>query len=77
MDIKTIVFEEGDILLLCSDGLSNKVHEHEMASTLKSEKTIEDKAATLIDLANEYGGEDNITLIIIEYYQDSIPGDAQ
>ena len=38
MDIKTIVFEEGDFLLLCSDGLSNKVHEHEMASTLKSEK---------------------------------------
>ena len=27
MDIKTIVFEEGDFLLLCSDGLSNKVHE--------------------------------------------------
>ncbi len=77
MDINTIVFEEGDFLLLCSDGLSNKVHEHEMASTLKSEKTIEDKAAALIDLANEYGGEDNISLVIIEYYQDSIPGDAQ
>jgi serine/threonine protein phosphatase PrpC len=77
MDIKTIVFEEGDFLLLCSDGLSNKVHEHEMASTLKSEKTIEDKVATLIDLANEYGGEDNISLVIIEYYQGSIPGDAQ
>ena len=73
MDIKTIVFEEGDILLLCSDGLSNKVNEDEMASTLKSEKSIEDKAATLIDLANEYGGEDNISLVIIEYYQDSIP----
>lgn len=77
MDIKTIVFEEGDFLLLCSDGLSNKVHEHEMASTLKSEKTIEDKAATLIELANEYGGEDNISLVIIEHYQDSIPGDAK
>ena len=44
-----------------------KYQEQELASTLKSEKTIDEKAATLIDLANEYGGEDNITLIIIEY----------
>ena len=48
-----------------------------MASTLKSEKTIDEKATTLINLANDHGGEDNITLIIIEYYQNSIHGDAQ
>ena len=44
MDVKTIVIEEDDMLLLCSDGLSNKVNEVEIASTLKSEKSIKEKA---------------------------------
>ncbi|OCA85493.1 protein phosphatase [Bacillus sp. FJAT-27225] len=67
MDISTIMFEEGDVLLLCSDGLSNKVSEHEMEETLKSETDLTEKAARLISLANEYGGEDNITLAIVEF----------
>ena len=37
MDIKTIMFEEGDFLLLCSDGLSNKVSEKEMSDILTNE----------------------------------------
>jgi serine/threonine protein phosphatase PrpC len=67
MDIKTITFEEGDILLLCSDGLSNKVSETEMADILVKEAGLEQKADTLIRLANDYGGEDNITLAIVEF----------
>ncbi|MFK9092377.1 Stp1/IreP family PP2C-type Ser/Thr phosphatase [Bacillus salipaludis] len=67
MDIKTIIFEEGDVLLLCSDGLSNKVNETEMMEILLSENNLDQKAGSLISLANEYGGEDNITLAIIEF----------
>ena len=67
MDIKTIIFEEGDILLLCSDGLSNKVSEKEMAEVLLNEDQLEEKAETLVSLANKYGGEDNITLVIAEF----------
>lgn len=67
MDIKTIIFEEGDILLLCSDGLSNKVNEKEMKTILTNEEPLEQKASTLISLANENGGEDNITLAIVEF----------
>lgn len=67
IDTKTIMFEEGDFLLLCSDGLSNKVAEDEMAEILKKDAPLDDKAAMLIDLANEYGGEDNITLVILEF----------
>lgn len=67
MDIKTIMFEEGDCLLLCSDGLSNKVSEKEMEEVLTSYSSLEEKASTLISLANEYGGEDNITLAIVEF----------
>lgn len=71
MDIKTIVFEEGDCLLLCSDGLSNKVSEKEMMEILASDNDLEQKAATLVSLANMYGGEDNITLAIVEFSKGS------
>ena len=67
IDIKTIMFEEGDFLLLCSDGLSNKVTEDVMEEILKNGQSLEQKASTLINIANENGGEDNITLIILEF----------
>ncbi|WP_210363963.1 Stp1/IreP family PP2C-type Ser/Thr phosphatase [Bacillus sp. REN3] len=69
VDLKTITFEEGDALLLCSDGLSNKVSQAEMESIISSEQPLEDKAAELISKANQYGGEDNITLAIVEYQE--------
>jgi PPM family protein phosphatase len=67
MDLKTITFEEGDYLFLCSDGLSNKVSEEEMLTILKEEQSLETKGEKLIALANDHGGEDNITLVIVEY----------
>lgn len=75
MDVTTIIFEENDVLLLCSDGLSNKVSESEMTSILQNDMSMEKKAETLIELANNYGGEDNITLIIIEFFEGNAKGD--
>ncbi|MEH7435959.1 Stp1/IreP family PP2C-type Ser/Thr phosphatase [Neobacillus drentensis] len=75
LDTKTIMFEEGDIILLCSDGLSNKVSEKEMMTILLNEDHLEQKADSLISLANNYGGEDNITLAIVEF-SDVSEGDA-
>ena len=77
LDIKSMVFEEGDVLLLCSDGLSNKVSEIEMVECLTQEIKIDEKASQLIDLANHHGGEDNITLIIVDYEQEDSLGDGQ
>lgn len=70
MDIKTIMFEEGDVLLICSDGLSNKVSNKEMEKILSSEDELEQQASKLINLANEYGGEDNISLAIVTFPRD-------
>ncbi|MBM7586785.1 protein phosphatase [Bacillus pakistanensis] len=67
MDLKTITFEEGDYLFLCSDGLSNKVSENEMLTILRENESLETKGEKLIALANDHGGEDNITLVIVEY----------
>jgi Protein phosphatase 2C. len=70
-DIFTIPFAPGDYLILCSDGLSNKVSRKEMEEILRMENPIEEKAEKLIGLANENGGEDNITVAILHREQSS------
>lgn len=57
--------QRDDILLLCSDGLSNKVSKEDMQRiVLDNLDSLDDACAQLIKEANERGGEDNITLII-------------
>lgn len=52
-------------ILICSDGLSNHVESEEMFGVLSDGKTAEEGVNTLIDLANEGGGTDNITAILV------------
>lgn len=54
-----------DILLLCSDGLTRMVMEPEIAGALQSEPDPGTAAARLVALANERGGADNVTVIIV------------
>ena len=59
--------EKGDIILLCSDGLSNMVDDDKMNDCLEDrKKTLDEKAQALVDLANERGGKDNISVVLIE-----------
>ncbi|MGM0844550.1 MAG: Stp1/IreP family PP2C-type Ser/Thr phosphatase [Bacillota bacterium] len=74
MDTRTIIFEEDDILLLCSDGLSNKVSEDEMKDILSGSDELDEAGKQFITLANENGGEDNITLAIVKYSPESRTG---
>ncbi|MEN2766498.1 Stp1/IreP family PP2C-type Ser/Thr phosphatase [Ornithinibacillus xuwenensis] len=66
-DVQSISWEEGDKLLLCSDGLSDKVRDQELADYLDSSKDIQELGQELINLANERGGEDNVSLVIIQH----------
>ncbi|HEY9577025.1 MAG TPA: Stp1/IreP family PP2C-type Ser/Thr phosphatase [Pseudobacillus sp.] len=66
-DFYTVMFEQGDLLLLCSDGLSNKLAQQEIQQILEADLSIEEKADSFIQMANENGGEDNITLVILKY----------
>ncbi|OUM91553.1 MAG: hypothetical protein BAA03_05015 [Caldibacillus debilis] len=54
-------------MILCSDGLTNKVSDRELYEILLSDLSLEEKADRLIRQANEYGGEDNITLALVHY----------
>lgn len=67
-DVDADIFHEkldkGDRLLLCSDGLSNMIDEETIASVLVGAPSPQEGAQKLIQLANEAGGADNITVII-------------
>jgi PPM family protein phosphatase len=54
-----------DILLLCSDGLTRMVTEPEIAGTLQAETDPAKAAQKLVELANERGGMDNVTVIVV------------
>jgi PPM family protein phosphatase len=62
---------EGDILLLCSDGLTRMVTDPEIASTLLTVEPAHDAAKRLVELANDYGGEDNVTAIVVRIEAES------
>ena len=52
-------------LLICSDGLSNKLTTREMAEIVLPPTTLQNKGKKLVQLANDRGGEDNISLILM------------
>ena len=54
----------GDILVLCSDGLSNMVRDGEILETCKETETPQDAAEKLVDIANERGSPDNVTAVV-------------
>lgn len=58
---------KGDMLLLCTDGLTSVCSDSEIKQVLKSGKGLKKLVNRLIDLANSNGGHDNITIILIEF----------
>ena len=56
---------EGDTLLLCTDGLTRMVTDPEIASTLETILDPQKAADRLVELANENGGQDNVTVIVV------------
>jgi serine/threonine protein phosphatase PrpC len=63
VDVMGLVAEPGDTFLLCSDGLANMVEDQELLE-LVQKSPIEDAPKRLVALANERGGDDNITVVL-------------
>jgi protein phosphatase len=71
-NVEPDVFHEklqaGDKLLLCSDGLWEMVHSPDLFKILNSQGSLQKICDTLIDLANENGGEDNISAVVVQIH---------
>jgi len=64
----------GDVLLICSDGLSNKIGSADMRRIILNNLAgLHQACAEMVKLANERGGEDNITLILAKLSGDDLP----
>lgn len=67
VDLTSQQVKRGDVLILCSDGLSGQVRAHEIAEVVNRESDLVQVCKTLIDLANEGGGPDNITVVAARF----------
>ncbi|MEW6031693.1 MAG: Stp1/IreP family PP2C-type Ser/Thr phosphatase [Bacillota bacterium] len=63
-DVSTIPLEDGDLLLLCTDGLSGAVTAAEIEAVLSHAESLDQACDRLVALANEQGGHDNVTLLL-------------
>lgn len=66
LEISEYVVELGDIYLMCSDGLSDMVDDASIARIVSVEAELGEKADLLIEAANEHGGRDNISVVMVE-----------
>jgi protein phosphatase len=68
VDIQSRKMESGDVLLVCSDGLTTMMADDEIAGSLaQSGGDIVKAARALVDESNERGGEDNITVVLMKF----------
>lgn len=73
VDVSRHICQANDYLLLCSDGLTNMVSEELILALVTSDASIEEKTKRLITAANEAGGADNITVLLIHFEKEATP----
>jgi protein phosphatase len=66
VDYFTEYISTGDRLLLCSDGLSSKLEDHEIWEIVMRSTSPQEACERLVQVANERGGNDNISVIILQ-----------
>ena len=75
VDWWTLPLIRGDRFLLCSDGLVDEVADDDIAAVLRDEDDPQAAADRLVELANEAGGRDNITVIVVDVLEGDDPPD--
>jgi protein phosphatase len=71
VDLQSDDAQAGDFYVLCSDGLSGMIDDAEIAGVVTSSADLDEICRRLVALANEHGGEDNITALVVH-----VEGDA-
>jgi protein phosphatase len=73
VDLSRQRLRRGDILILCSDGLSGVVKREEFSQMVAETADLPSLCSALIDLANERGGPDNVTVVAARFEGDGLP----
>lgn len=58
--------QPGDLILMCSDGLSDMVDDEDIASVLRTHDSLDEAVEALVQAANDAGGRDNISVILVQ-----------
>jgi PPM family protein phosphatase len=64
--VDRVALRDLDIIVLCSDGLSNKIRPDEILTLIDKSRSLKEACDLLIELANKRGGEDNITVLVAQ-----------
>jgi len=65
-DIFTVELEEGDRVLMCTDGLTNMLEDEEILNIIELSRDLVEMAEKLVSAANKRGGLDNISVVLID-----------
>ena len=71
-DFFTVHLQEGDTILMCTDGLTNMLDDQEIFWILSGTKDLAQGVGQLVAAANRNGGKDNISVIIIDPFADEV-----
>ena len=71
-DFGMVTVEAGDFIVINSDGLTNMISGDEIRDILVSDLSVEEKAKTLVRFANNAGGLDNITVVLIRFAEEDV-----
>jgi protein phosphatase len=71
LEVNEYPVEMGDIYLMCSDGLSDMADDAAIARIVSSEADLNQKAGLLIEAANDLGGRDNISVLLVEISEEA------
>jgi serine/threonine protein phosphatase PrpC len=74
VDLDDFVAAPGDMLLLCSDGLTRHAEDEDLLEVIDNAKDIDAACNGLIDFARQKGGEDNITALLVRFADQSVIG---
>ena len=75
VDTYTLAGRDGDVFLICSDGLTSMISDDEVASILRSAGSLDEAADGLVRAANQSGGKDNITVILFRLGEGELAAD--
>ena len=70
VDAHTHTARDGDVYLLCSDGLTGMISDADIENILRAARSLDDGAEALIKAANQSGGKDNITVVLFRLGED-------